>query len=200
LILVEVAVLVAVVAGIEAYTCFAPVYSVHWFGANPRGPIFRYTAQASSSFYEHGCGMVYNLSVSVNGGPERPAAPNPYGWECWASRPGGPVETTYSVPPLSTNVTVQFANVTGRYDFTVTTMDSVEGRSSYGGSDNQSFSYRITPVFEGETITISASEESSINCIELQGMTVSLYLDGKVAAQGTAFGCTSSSIHFSYTI
>jgi hypothetical protein len=59
---------------------FAPVVTDSWYGTNPRGPIFRYTAQVSPSYYLFGCGVVVNIHYSVNGGPANNTTHG--GWWC----------------------------------------------------------------------------------------------------------------------
>jgi len=194
---------IVVVAGVVAFFFLVPVTSESWFGANPRGPIFRWTALVSPSFYLHGCGMLYDLSVSMNDGPNH-AYTHSDRWECWVSRPGQPVPPTYSVPPLSDNVTIQFAQVSGWYNYTIVTNSTAEGLATYAGVTNSSFSMRLTPVFQGETIKISVSQTGPIACwfYGAQAVTAKLYFDGQVVAQGTSHTMCDSAgnIQLSYVI
>jgi hypothetical protein len=102
--------------------------------------------------------------------------------------------STSSVFPVPDNVTVLFTKVSGGYDYTITA-----GSSTYSGSQSATFTVPINPVFQGETISISASETGLAGCSMGQTVTAELYLNGQIVAQGTQI-CTGNNIQLTYTI
>jgi len=101
---------------------------------------------------------------------------------------------TSTVYPVPDNVTVLFTKVSGGYNYAITACST-----TYTGSDDSQMSIRITPVFQGETITISASLTGLMGCSMGQTVTAELLLNGQVMSQGTEV-CTGSNIQISYTI
>ena len=101
---------------------------------------------------------------------------------------------TTSVYPVPANVTVFFTKVSGGYSYTVNA-----GASSYSGSYSTPFSFQVTPVFQGETISVSAAETGAAGCSIGQTVTAQIYMNGSVVAQGTQI-CTGSNIAISYTV
>ena len=101
---------------------------------------------------------------------------------------------TSTVYPVPDNVTVVFTQVSGGYNYVVTA-----GSTTYTGSHDTPFTLPITPVYQGEVISISASETGLGGCAIGQTVTAQLYLNGTIVAQGTEI-CTGSNIQITYTI
>ena len=102
--------------------------------------------------------------------------------------------TTTSVYPAPENVTVLFTPVSGQYSFTITA-----GSETYSGSTSNAQSLPITPVFQGETVSISASETGAAGCAMGQTVTVRLFVNNQLVAQSTTQS-TGTDAQITYTV
>ena len=86
--------------------------------------------------------------------------------------------------PIPTNVTVQFTNVDGEYQFTITA-----GSFKSTGSQTTQTSIQVIPVYQTEVIQISAVTTRIGGCAVGETITVILFLNGqKVASSQTNCG------------
>jgi hypothetical protein len=98
--------------------------------------------------------------------------------------------------PTPDNVTVLFTQITGgKYSYAISA-----GSVSLSGSQSTQQSFRITPVFQGEAISISASIAAGFGgCNSGDGFTVELYLNGNVVAKGNQI-CNGASVQINYVL
>ena len=101
--------------------------------------------------------------------------------------------SSVSVYPVPDNITVAFVQVSGGYNYVITA-----GASTYTGSYDRPFALQIAPVFQGETISVSASLTGVAGCSIGQTTTAEIFLNGQVVAQGTQI-CSGINIQISYT-
>jgi len=103
--------------------------------------------------------------------------------------------STTSIYPVPDNVTVFFTNISGTFDYSVTA-----GSLSFSGSDyNQNLTIPITPIFQGNVVSVSAYTTASVGCNIGEQVTAIIYLNNQVVAQGTTL-CTGNQINISYTV
>ncbi len=104
--------------------------------------------------------------------------------------------STSTVFPIPDNVTVLFTKITGgKYSYTITA-----GSVGISGSHDSQQSFSITPVYQGETISISASIAAGFGgCNSGDGFTVELFLNGNVVASGNQI-CSGASVQINYVL
>jgi len=104
--------------------------------------------------------------------------------------------STSTVYPVPNNVTILFTQVVGTFSYSI-----IAGSTTYAGSSGATLSIPIIPVFQGETISISASEYGGFGGCSpgVQTATAKLFLNGQVVAQGTQV-CAASTMQITYTI
>jgi hypothetical protein len=104
--------------------------------------------------------------------------------------------STSTVYPVPNNVTVLFNQVNGVFDYSITA-----GSQTYTGSSGSTLSIHITPVFQGETITITASEYGGFGGCSpgVNTATAELFLNGQIVAHGTEY-CNAATLQITYTM
>jgi len=102
--------------------------------------------------------------------------------------------STTSIYPVPTNVTVLFTKVDGSYNHEVDA-----GTSVTSGSISGPLTLRLSNLFQGETIKITAETTGIGGCRSGETVTVELFVNGQMATQSTTF-CGASSAQIAYTV
>ena len=102
---------------------------------------------------------------------------------------------TQDVYPTPENVTVFFVQVNGDYNYAINA-----GSISYTGGSNQNLNFSITPVFQGETISITAGITAGIGgCFGYNQVTVLLYVNSSLTSRSSQV-CGTSGVSISYVL
>jgi len=102
--------------------------------------------------------------------------------------------STTSVYPVPANVTLAFVHVDGYYQYSVQA-----GSSSSSGEWSGPYSVEINNLFQGETITITASTGDNNGCRVGQVFTMQLWVNGQMVSEAST-SCGASSASITYTL
>lgn len=99
-----------------------------------------------------------------------------------------------SVYPVPENVTLAFTNVDGEYNYNIQA-----GSSSSSGALSGPNTLHITGLFQGQTISITASTTGAGGCRMGEHFTMELFVNGQMAAQSSSF-CLGNQASITYTV